>query len=172
MTKITEEVRDVKKLTKDGVTLAYQERGTGPRSIVFIHGLGFDHTTFGPQIDFFSPSYRVITVDLRGHGGSDAPNQDYTMPALADDVAWLCAQLNVEKPAVIGHSMGGNVALALAALHPNLPASILMIDSLLFPPPEMMVMLKQIGHALKGPNFEEAALLADGRRWKQNYSRN
>jgi pimeloyl-ACP methyl ester carboxylesterase len=51
--------------------------------------------------------------------------------------------------------MGGNVALTLAALYPDVPASILLIDSLLFPPPDMAAMLKQIGEALKGPNFEE-----------------
>jgi pimeloyl-ACP methyl ester carboxylesterase len=51
--------------------------------------------------------------------------------------------------------MGGNVALTFAALYPDVPASILLIDSSLFPPPDMAAMLKQVGEGLKGPNFEE-----------------
>jgi pimeloyl-ACP methyl ester carboxylesterase len=94
-------------------------------------------------------------MDLRGHGASDAPKQEYAMPVLAEDTAWLCAQLGLVKPVVVGHSMGGNVALTLAALHPDVPASILLIDSLLFPPPDMAATLKQVGKALKGPKFEE-----------------
>jgi pimeloyl-ACP methyl ester carboxylesterase len=143
------------KLNKNGVALAYQDWGAGSRAIVFIHGLGFDHTTFGPQIEYFSRTHRVIAMDLRGHGASDAPKQEYAMPVLAEDTDWLCAQLGLVKPVFVGHSMGGNVALTLAVLHPEVPASILLIDSLLFPPLDMAATLKQVGEALKGPNFEE-----------------
>lgn len=143
------------KLNKNGVTLAYQDRGAAARAIVFIHGLGFDHSTFAPQIDFFSRTHRVVAVDLRGHGASDITNQGYSMPVFAEDVAWLCAQLNLVRPVIVGHSMGGNVALTLAALYPDVPTSILLIDSLLFPPPELAAMMSEVGEALKGPNFEE-----------------
>jgi pimeloyl-ACP methyl ester carboxylesterase len=145
----------MKKLNKNGATLAYQDRGAASRAIVFIHGLGFDHSTFAPQIEFFSRTHRVIAVDLRGHGASDVGKLDYAMPVFAEDIAWLCAQLNLVRPVVVGHSMGGNVALTLAALYPEVPASILLIDSLLFPPPEMTAMLSELGEALKGPNSEE-----------------
>ena len=99
---------------------------------MFIHGLGFDHSTFAPQVDYFWRSHRVIAVDLRGHGASDVGKQEYAMPVFAEDIAWLWAQLNLVKPVFVGHSMGGNVALTLAALHPEVPASILLIYSLLF----------------------------------------
>jgi pimeloyl-ACP methyl ester carboxylesterase len=143
------------KVLKDGVTLAYEERGSGAKSILFIHGLGFDHSTFEPQMEFFEQSARVVAVDLRGHGESGAPHQNYAMPTFAEDVDWLCAQLNLERPIIVGHSMGGNVALTLAGLYPDLPESILLIDSLLFPPPPMRAMLKQLGESLQGPNFDE-----------------
>ena len=144
------------KLNKNGITLAYQDRGTAACAIVFIHGLGFDHSTFAPQIGFFSRTHRVVAVDLRGHGESDTASQGYSMPLFAEDIAWLCAQLNLVRPVVVGHSMGGNIALTLAALYPDVPASILLIDSLLFPPPELAAALGEVGEALKGPNFEEA----------------
>src|SRR6202042_3225042 len=78
-------VENMKKALKDGVTLAYEERGSGSKSILFIHGLGFDHSTFEPQMEFFGQSAHVIAVDLRGHGESDAPHQNYAMPAFAED---------------------------------------------------------------------------------------
>ena len=53
----------MKKLNKNGVALAYQDRGAGSRAIVFIHWLGFDHSTFAPQIEFFSRTHRVIAME-------------------------------------------------------------------------------------------------------------
>jgi pimeloyl-ACP methyl ester carboxylesterase len=73
---------------------------------------------------FFAKSHRVVSVDLRGHGKSDDPEQDYTMAIFANDLAWLCEKLRLIKPVVIGHSMGGNIALELAARYPHVPASI------------------------------------------------
>jgi pimeloyl-ACP methyl ester carboxylesterase len=145
----------MRQLIRDGVRLAYEEKGAGSKSVIFVHGLGFDHTTFAPQIEY-SRSHRVVAIDLRGHGASDAPHQDYTMPTLAEDVAWLSAKLNLEKPVIVGHSMGGNVALTLAALYPDLPTSIMLIDSLLFPSPQMREMLMRLCEAFRGPNFNEA----------------
>jgi pimeloyl-ACP methyl ester carboxylesterase len=77
-------------------------------------------------------------VDLRGHGESDAPHQDYTMAVFADDLAWLCTELALMRPIVVGHSMGGNVALELAARYPGLPSSLVMIDSVVLPPRAML----------------------------------
>src|SRR5580698_6226854 len=78
---------------KDGINLAYKERNRGARPILFVHGWGCDHIFFAPQMQFFSRSHHVISVDLRGHGKSDAPEQEYTMAGLADDLAWLCTEL-------------------------------------------------------------------------------
>ena len=66
-----------------------------------------------PQFDYFGRTHRVVAVDLRGHGASDKPMQEYTVAGFADDLAWLCDQLGVVKPVVVGHSMGGNVAFEL-----------------------------------------------------------
>ena len=70
-----------------------------------------------------------MVVDRRGHGQSDTPQQDYTMAAFADDLAWTRARLNLKKPVVIGHSMGGVVALELTARFPELPRAVITLDS-------------------------------------------
>jgi pimeloyl-ACP methyl ester carboxylesterase len=97
-------------IKKEGVTLAYQDINPGSPPMLFAHGWGCDHTALAPQAEFFRRSHRVVSVDLRGHGKSDAPHQDYMMAAFADDLAWLCTELALTKPIVVGHSMGGNVA--------------------------------------------------------------
>src|SRR6202042_1508483 len=105
------------------------------------------------QAEFLSQSHHVVLVDLRGHGESDAPKQDYTMGALADDVAWLCTELALVKPIVVGHSMGGNVALELAASRPELLSSIVLIDSVVFPSQPFRDALQPVLQALGGSNY-------------------
>jgi pimeloyl-ACP methyl ester carboxylesterase len=143
-------------LMRDGVTLAYEEEGRGDPPILMVHCWTCDHTFFGPQIAYFSQTHRVIAVDLRGHGESDKPCQDYTVEGFADDLVWLCGQLGLEKPIVIGHSMGGNIALELAARYPELPAAIVMLDSAIVPPAGLIEAVRSLVESLHRPEFREA----------------
>jgi pimeloyl-ACP methyl ester carboxylesterase len=146
-------------LDRDGARLAHIDAGTAispALPIVFVHGWCCDHTFFAPQISHFAGTHRVIAVDLRGHGKSDAPKQDYTTAGFADDVAWQCRQLGLEKPVIIGHSMGGNVALEFAARHPESLTAIMMIDSLIFPPPSFIESLAPLGEALRTTDYLSA----------------
>jgi pimeloyl-ACP methyl ester carboxylesterase len=73
-------------------------------------------------------------LDLRGYGKSDKPKKYGTIAQYADDIAYLCRQLEITSPIIIGHSMGGMVAVELAAQHPMLPAAVVLISSgVLFP---------------------------------------
>src|SRR3990170_4498714 len=97
--------------TRDGVNLRYLDTGSGDRPLVFIHGWCCDHTYWRDQTTEFARRHRVIAVDLRGHGQSDKPDQDYTIGGFADDVAWLIRRLDLDRPVLVGHSMGGVIAL-------------------------------------------------------------
>jgi pimeloyl-ACP methyl ester carboxylesterase len=121
-------------LTRDGVKLYYEEAGAGDPAMVFVHGWCCDRTHHAPQVAHFSPRHRCISVDLRGHGLSDVPPDGYTISGFADDVAWICGQLGLKKPIIVGHSMGGAVVLSIAARHPDLPRAIVMLDGAIFPP--------------------------------------
>jgi pimeloyl-ACP methyl ester carboxylesterase len=145
----------MRQLVRDGVRLCFEEAGSGTPPLLFVHGWTCDHTFFAPQFEHFGRAHRVIAVDLRGHGASDKPEQEYTMAALADDVRWLCEQLDVQKPIVIGHSMGGLIALVLAARYPDLPAAIVTLDSLIVPTAEVREMVPALVAALHGPAFCE-----------------
>ncbi|MBI1814747.1 MAG: alpha/beta hydrolase [Deltaproteobacteria bacterium] len=143
-------------LIRDGVSLFFEDSGSGGPPLVFVHGWCCDHTYFAPQVEYFRRTHRVVAVDLRGHGQSDQPQQAYTMGAFADDVVWLCAQLRIEKPVIIGHSMGGVIALVLAAEFPGVPAAIVSVDSPILFPPSLPPTLQPFLQALRGPNFRAA----------------
>ena len=143
-------------LNRDGVKLFYKETGRDGQPIVFVHGWCCDHTYFAPQVDYFDRTHRVVAVDLRGHGQSDKPKQDYAMTAFADDLVWLFAQLGVTKPIVVGHSMGGVIAMVLAARHPDIPAAIVSVDSPILPAAPLPDTLAPFVAALRGPAYRDA----------------
>ena len=140
---------------RDGVKLFYEDTGQGDPPFVFIHGWTCDHTYFAPQAEHFSPRHRVVSVDLRGHGQSDAPEQDYAMSVFADDVAALVTDLGLTKPIVAGHSMGGVVALEMAARHPDLVGGVVMLDSPVLLPDALRPTLLGLIDGLKSPGYKD-----------------
>lgn len=78
------------------------------------------------------------------------------MQLFADDVAFLCRELQLEKLVVIGHSMGGVVAFALGARYPELPSAIVTLDAGLTPPPTVGKALSNLIDALRGPAYRKA----------------
>ncbi len=159
----------MKSAERDGVRIAYEERGCGEAPFVFVHGWCCDHTYFAPQIEHFSRDHRVIAPDQRGFGASDKPRQPYTIEGFADDLAWLCDHLGVKRPVVVGHSLGGAVALATAARHPDLPSAIVLCDPALFFPSTHAPRIAEFVAGLASPDylavaeeFVRTALFVDG----------
>ncbi|HXZ83926.1 MAG TPA: alpha/beta hydrolase [Myxococcota bacterium] len=144
-------------LARDGVRIAYEEDGTAAEPIVFVHGWCCDHRYFAPQFAHFSARHRVVALDQRGFGASDKPQQKYTIEGFADDVAWLCRELGLVRPAVVGHSMGGAIALALAARHPDLPRAIALCDPAVVLPSYVRDTLGPFAQALLAPGYREVA---------------
>ena len=109
-----------------------------------------DHSYFSPQLDYFETDHRVVGVDLRGHGASDAPEGDYSMPALADDVAWVCGQLGITGAIVVGHSMGAVIGTQLVATHPEVAEALVLVDPATIGPPNELV--SAFADSLAGPD--------------------
>lgn len=116
-------------LHREGVTLAYDEVGRGAPPLVLLHGALGNHRHLARQAAHFRRQHRVVAPDLRGHGASDRPAQDYTVAGFADDLAWLCHRLGLVRPVVVGHSLGGLVALDLARRYPEVPVAIVLLDA-------------------------------------------
>jgi pimeloyl-ACP methyl ester carboxylesterase len=103
--------------TSDGV-LHYIERGAG-EPLLLVHGLGASVFTFRRNLDRLARTFRVIAVDLAGFGGSSRAVRDYTLTAHARRLVELMDALGIERAHLLGHSMGGAVALRLAAVWPE-----------------------------------------------------
>jgi pimeloyl-ACP methyl ester carboxylesterase len=126
----------MRQLARDGVALAFKDVGKGAPPILLVHDQGSDHSSFGPQIEHFRRDHRVVAVDLRGHGQSGGQKSGQTPAELASDIAWLCYELGVHLPAVVGHGLGGAVALEMATRYPDLPAAVVALDTPIGPPAE------------------------------------
>lgn len=112
----TQEVRQVRGIS--GGT-AYSVYGAG-RPVVLIHGVGMQQAIWAPQVLALASRYQVITYDMLGHGKSKDPDEDVTLADYGQQLHDLLGYLAVERPAVIGHSMGALVALELALRAPAL----------------------------------------------------
>ncbi|KAA0690249.1 alpha/beta hydrolase [Neorhizobium sp. P12A] len=144
-------------LQRNGIKLSFRSTEVGDPNLVFIHGWCCDHSYFGPQISRFqSLDYRVMAVDLRGHGQSAQPRQSYSMEVFADDVGWLCDELGMAKAYFIGHSMGGNVAYEVGRRRPDLAAGVVMIDSAVTRPAASRAAMEPFLRELEGSGYREA----------------
>jgi len=97
--------------------------------IVLIHCFTCAINWWGRLMPLLDGTHRVIAVDLRGHGGSEKPSSGYSIPDQADFVAQALAQLGVRDAEVVGHSLGGGVAVALAERSPQLVDRVVILDT-------------------------------------------
>jgi 3-oxoadipate enol-lactonase len=104
-------------LTDDGVRIEARVDGRGhARAVVLIHGFPFTHAIWDAQMGALARTSCVVSPDLRGAGKSSSPEGPYLMERLAADVAALLDILGIERASLVGHSMGGYVALAFARM--------------------------------------------------------
>jgi 2-(acetamidomethylene)succinate hydrolase len=104
----------------------YGDRGP---TVILIHGIGSDHTSWWPVIDPLAERFHLIAYDQRGHGRSAKPDQGYLIPDYARDLAALIETLDLDEFAVVGHSLGGMVTLVWATRHPRQARRIVIEDS-------------------------------------------
>tara|TARA_Y100001933_G_scaffold253856_1_gene294753 strand:+ start:303 stop:1133 length:831 start_codon:yes stop_codon:yes gene_type:complete len=111
------------------ITLHYLDTGFAGEVIICIHGLWGRSETWKGFMQKYGGRYRVIALDLRGHGYSDKPlDKPYTGSVLADDIAAFMDHLNIETANLVGHSQGGRVAAYLAHRHPDKVKKLAILD--------------------------------------------
>lgn len=111
-----------------GEQVAYEVLGKGP-ALVFLHGFLGNKKLFKPLAKRFSSSHKVILIDLAGHGQSNSLAYIHSMEMMAEMVKAILDHLNIRKATLLGHSMGGYVALAFAEWYTNQVKSIVLINS-------------------------------------------
>jgi pimeloyl-ACP methyl ester carboxylesterase len=101
-------------IAPDGVHVQYRVYGRGEPALVFIHGWSGDSNYWREQIGPFSKRYTLVTVDLAGHGGTDGNRTDWSIARFGQDVATALAAVPSQQIILVGHAMGGPVALEAA----------------------------------------------------------
>jgi len=112
----------------EGLEFTYYQTGSGELDIFIQHGYSDSALCWGPLPEDLGNNFRVTLMDARGHGESAKPDYGYDITTMAKDMIALIRHLKMEKPVVIGHSMGGSLAAHLAALEPDLPGGAVLID--------------------------------------------
>lgn len=130
----------------DGANVHWTSTGSGP-AIIFVHGWTCDESSWQSQVPAFSKSYRVITLDLPGHGKSDLPKDGkFSMELFARAVEAVRSEAKVDRAVFVGHSMGTPVIRTYALMYPARVAGLVIVDGLVqvagaappFTPPPMV----------------------------------
>ena len=131
-------------LSQDGTPISYEIAGTGETTLVFVHGWSCDSRYWRAQVPHFSKQYRVITLDLAGHGHSGFSRGRYSMRAFGEDVRAVTEGTDSRRVILIGHSMGGAVIAEAARLMPGRVIGLIGVDT-----------LENIEHPLKREGMEK-----------------
>ena len=115
--------------TVDGLNIHSTTTGTGPATLVLVHGWTCDESSWAGQVPVLAKKYRVITVDLPGHGRSGAPaNGQFSMDLFARAVEAVRVEKGASKIVLVGHSMGAPVIRQYARLYPDRVAGLIAVD--------------------------------------------
>lgn len=112
----------------NGLRLYYTRTGGDKPPVVLAHGFSDDGLCWTPVAEELAADYDVIMVDARGHGRSDGPEEGYGSAEQAADLVGVITALGLQRPAILGHSMGAATTLVLAGTYPTLPGAILLED--------------------------------------------
>lgn len=104
---------------RDGAEISYNIYGDGGATLLFVHGSYADQTYWNEQVNYFKDEYKVVTLDLAGHGKSGKGRKYWSVDGFAGDVYNAVKRLNLKNVILIGHSMAGDVNLIEATSHPK-----------------------------------------------------
>ena len=143
-----------------GVKVHYNDVGKGKNALVFVHGWTCNADFWRQSVNEF-PNYRVIAVDLPGHGASDKPKVDYSMEYFAKSVEAVLQDAKIKKAVLVGHSMGTPVVRQFYRLYPEKTLGLVIVDGALRPFAPKAVMEQFI--APMRTNYKEtASKMVDG----------
>jgi pimeloyl-ACP methyl ester carboxylesterase len=131
----------------NGINLYYEIHGAG-RPLILLHGGLGSGEMFGPLLPALAASHKVVAVDLQGHGRTADVDRPISIETMADDIAALVGHLGLDKPDVMGYSLGGGVAMLTAIRHPEVVGRLVAVSanirrSAIYP--DMLVQQGQVG---------------------------
>jgi len=118
----------------DGANLAFTDRGTREGiPLLFVHGWLAGASVWEPLTRHLAPHHRVVTVDLRGFGESNAAPGPYSLERYSTDLSDLVESLDLDPLVVVGHSMGGDITMYFAKMYPDQIKKVVTLDNLRVP---------------------------------------
>jgi len=145
----------------NGVKINYVFEGTGFETIIFIHGLGESLESWRHQINFFSKKFKVIALDLRGHGKSSIPKKKIEIGDFAEDVKGLLDHLGIKKAHFCGLSMGALVLFEMYKRCPDYFLSMILVAARHKFPPAQTAVLEGMSMEIIGAEVATFALAAN-----------
>ncbi|MGJ5641339.1 alpha/beta fold hydrolase [Formosa sp. S-31] len=115
-------------LTVNNINQSYEVTGEG-NALLLLHGLGSTKQDWDLQVPVLSKDFKVVTVDLRGHGDTSKPEEGYGVEYMTEDIRQLLEQLNIDKVSLVGFSMGGAVAFQFASDFPEWVDKLVIVNS-------------------------------------------
>jgi len=109
----------MKEIKRDNAAINYEVTGSGDTTLLFVHGSYIDQTYWKEQVSFFSQSYKVVTLDLPGHGNSGKERKHWSVKGFAEDVHTVMKELKLKNLILIGHSLGGDINLIADTSYPE-----------------------------------------------------
>ena len=137
----------------NGIELGYEIFGAG-EPLILLHGGFGSLEMFGPNIELLAAGRQVIGVDLQSHGRSPSADRPMRFDSMADDIAELIGSLGLDRPAIMGFSLGGGVALRTGIQHPDLVSRLVLVSTPFRRTgwyPEMLAGMDQMGPATAEP---------------------
>jgi 3-oxoadipate enol-lactonase len=123
------------KIKANGISMNYELSGRG-RTLTLIHGGGDNLNAWYNQIPVFSKKYLVLTYDVRGHGQTELPTGEVNTKLWVDDLCALLKALNISETILVGHSLGGGIALNFILAYPDMAKALILSNSGLRPAPK------------------------------------
>ena len=117
-------------ISKDGTKIVYSVFGKGEPTLVFVHGWCGSRAVWYKQVPYFAKKYRVVVLDLAGHGASGPQRKEYTQEAYGEDVAAVVNAVGAKKVILIGHSMSGTIILEANRLLKGKVIGLVAVDTL------------------------------------------
>ena len=135
-------------ISSDGVEISYQKQGRGKPALVFVHGWTNNKSIFDAPVSRLSEKYKIVTIDLAGHGASGNNRENWTVSAFGDDVVAVMDKLKIKEAVLIGFSLGAPVIIEAANKVPDYVKGLIFLDDLknieMKYPPEMIDYIKNL----------------------------
>jgi sigma-B regulation protein RsbQ len=139
----------------DGLNIHSSITGNGSTTVIFVHGYTCDESTWTEQTPALANEYRVVTLDLPGHGKSDSPKDGkFSMDLFARAIEAVREEAKVDRVVLVGHSMGTPVVLRYAHLYPAHTSALVFVDGLM--PATASSPASNLGARMGGPNGRAA----------------